>query len=80
MYRGTVSGGTKYRTHTNKVVNVCCNYAFVTGKTCLRYNGADDPRDIRGCDSSNCNLYQKGPELSHRVDTVVPKRGHIYVN
>lgn len=52
IYRGGTSG--------MKANQLICNYAAITGKTCLRRGDKGDAVDIRGNDGENCRIYERG--------------------
>lgn len=45
---------------------VYCNYACVTGDTCLKKAGPHDSVDSRGNDPDNCKLFWEGEKLRGR--------------
>lgn len=73
IYRGRVSGGQQY-IKGERINNVCCNYAAITGNTCLKYNNAHKLDDIRGDNYDECKLYKKGKAIQNTPDSIVPRR------
>lgn len=58
-YRGYISQGHLIRTG-NKSVHVCCNFASITGITCLKPLSGYRTTDLRGDNYNNCKLFVKG--------------------
>ena len=58
IYHGNTSGLTANQT--------ICNYAAITGHTCLRRNDKGDPVDIRGNDGENCKIYENGKAIKSK--------------
>ena len=58
-----ISSGWHVRVSKTKSINVCCNYASVTGKTCLQPKNSKESYDTRGEDYNNCKLFVEGEQI-----------------
>lgn len=56
-------------TFTHKTVN--CNYAGVTGETCLKPAPNNTIIDLRGDDYDNCKLYKEGKQITVELREMV---------
>ena len=62
-YRNTYSQLGYSVRHTGKVVRVLCDYAVLTGVTCLKPDSNNTVVDMRGEDYNNCMLFSEGDRL-----------------
>lgn len=56
-------------TYSLKVVN--CNYAGVTGETCLKPAPNNEVIDLRGDDYDNCKLYEEGEQITVELGEMI---------
>ena len=49
-----------------KGVNIYCNYATITGHTCLKPVSPHESVDLRGDDYYNCRLFSEGKMIRER--------------
>lgn len=53
-----ISGSYKTKDKNGKVVGVACDYATITGNTCL-IDTSEGTYDLRGTEYSNCKLFKE---------------------
>ena len=58
------------RDSRGKYITVYCDYASITGSTCLKPAPYNQVEDIRGEDFNNCLLFRKGVPDDKRTDIV----------
>ena len=63
-YRSTSFNNLSYAVVcNNRVKHVLCDYANLTGVTCLKPGPNNSVVDMRGEDYNNCMLFSEGPRL-----------------
>jgi len=71
VYHGNCGAGWHIVDGHGEGANVICNYATITGFTCLKRVARDELKDIRGEDFNNCKLYTEGKSLGKKLKGVV---------
>lgn len=67
IYHGLGCGGYSVKINEDEHRPIYCNYAGVTGETCLKRDG-DKVIDLRGDDYNHCKLYVKGKAKKSKGD------------
>lgn len=55
--------GYHVRVSKTKAISVSCNYACITGHTCLQSKNKYETYDTRGTEFDGCKLFKEGPIL-----------------